>query len=70
MIRMDLGFNRQSSFISTYSSIRESDIKRMKQRYALSQEIVGTPMDHYVIVGGETFNGFGLKEAKKILGVK
>lgn len=70
MIQLDLAFNRQNNFVATYSTIRQLDIKRMKEKYGLTKELKGTPMDHYVIVGGESFNGFSLEEAKKILGVQ
>lgn len=69
MAKLDFGFNKENIYVSTYSSMREKDINLMKKKYALTQKIIGTKMDHYVIVGGETFNGFGLEEAKKILSI-
>lgn len=69
MGQLDLGFTKQNIYGSTYSSIRENDIKRLKNKYAISEEIIGSKMDHYVIVSGEIFNGFGLEEAKKILSI-
>lgn len=69
MVKLDLGFTKQNIYGSTYSSIRENDIKRLKNKYAISEEIIGSKMDHYVIVDGEIFNGFGLEEAKKILSI-
>lgn len=69
MGQLDLGFNRQNHYESTYSSKRENDIKRLKNKYAISEKIIGSKMDHYVIVDGEIFNGFGLEEAKKILSI-
>lgn len=70
MITIDLGFDRKTNWITTYSSYRDNDIKLMKERYVLTNELQGSNMDHYVIVGGVIYNGFTLKEAKKILGVK
>ena len=69
MVKLDLGFTKQNIYGSTYSSIRENDIKRLKNKYAISEKIIGSKMDHYVIVDGEIFNGFGLEEAKKILSI-
>lgn len=69
MVKLDLGFTKQNIYGSTYSSTRENDIKRLKNKYAISEKIIGSKMNHYVIVDGEIFNGFGLEEAKKILSI-
>lgn len=60
----------QKSLSVSPVNIRKNDIARLKKEYERYKDLRGSFMNHYVTINGKVFNGFGLEEAKKILGIK
>lgn len=52
----------------TITELRTEDLKRMKNLYKKTGQVVFSETDHWVRVGNETFNGVSREEFKKIVG--
>lgn len=52
--------------VNGYSSARLKDKERMLNLIAKGFKVHLSGRNHYVTIGGKTFNGFSLKEVKKM----
>lgn len=54
----------------SYVFFREQEIKEIKRLYAQTKKVEFSNTDHWIVVGGKTFNGFTREHFEKIVGIK